>query len=256
MSRTSAMRRGHRMSGYPLSGMLPARRASRGQAGMTLIELLVSAGLMLVLAGTMATLVGAAIRSKLVIAVRSADTETARQTLEWISERLRNAGLNLRPSEQSEARCQDMVVAQDAALRPTASSIFVSGEILNSDTIAGNEVITIGFQLGADPITGTQVVMEYRQACSAGAPATTIPLSNPRIAVTGFSLDYFSSAGVRITDLADIDQLRAIRIVRVSLTVEGAEGRSGTQAQTHTRSVMLRNPEPNANDWKNVDETY
>ena len=149
-----------------------------------------------------------------------------------------------------------MVVAQDAALRPTANSIHVSGEILNTDTIAGNEVITIGYRLGNDPITGTQVVMEYRQSCAAGAPATTTPLSNPRIVVTDFTFDYFSSAGVRIMTLTDAGQIRLIRMIRISLTVQGAEGRSGTQAQTWTRDVMLRNPESNANDWKNLDESF
>ncbi|MGH2374522.1 MAG: PulJ/GspJ family protein [bacterium] len=232
-----------------------ANGSFRPQTGLTLLELMVTTGLMAALVGSMSILVGVAIRSKLVVAVRSADTETARQTLEWMSERLRNAGLNLKPSEQVELRCKDMVVAQDAALRPTANSIHVSGEIVNTDTIAANEVTTVGYRLGNDPGTGVQIVMEYRRPCSGGGETIT-PLSNPRVTVTNLSFDYFSGAGVRITNLTDAGQIRLIRIIRISLTVQGAEGSSGVQIQTWTRDVMLRNPEPNVNDWKNLNESY
>ncbi len=221
---------------------------------MTLLEVLVVIGLMAALAGSMSALVGVAVRSKLLVAVRSADTETARQTLEWMSERLRNAGLNLKPGDQGELRCKDMVVAQDTALRPTASAIYVTGEILNSDTVAGNEVMTVGYRQGADPVSGNQVVLEFQQACGAGAVAATIPLSDPRVAVTTLTFDYFSSSGLRVTDLTNPGEIRRIRLVRISLTVQGAEGRSGVQTQTWTRDVMLRNPEPNANDWRNPNE--
>lgn len=221
---------------------------------MTLIEVLVVIGLMAALAGSMTTLVGAAVRSKLIVAARSADTETARQTLEWMSERLRNAGLNLVPAEQSEARCRDMVVAEDAALRPTAGALYVSGEILNSDTVAGNEVITLGYLLGVDPQTGTQVVMEYQQACAPGAAPVTLPLSDPRVTVTSLTFDYYSSAGLRVVDLNSPAEIRRIRLIRITLTVQGEQGSSGVQTQTWTRDVMLRNPEPNANAWKNPDE--
>lgn len=226
------------------------------QTGLTLIELMVAIGLMVTLAGSMAMLVGVAIRSRLIVAVRSADTETARHTLEWMSERLRNAGLNLKPSEQTELRCKDMVVAQDATLRPTANGVYVSGEILNTDTIAANEVITLGYRLGNDPTTGVQVVMQYSRPCTAAGAETTTPLSNPRITVTNLSFDYFTGAGVRVTNLTDPTQIRLIRLIRISLTVQGVEGSSGAQTQTWTRNVMLRNPEPNTNDWKNLNESF
>ncbi len=221
---------------------------------MTLLEVLVVISLMAVLAGSMSTLVGVAVRSKLIVATRATDTETARQTLEWMSERLRNAGLNLKPSDQAELRCKDMVVAQDASLRPTAGALYVSGEILNTDTVAGNEVVTIGYFLGSDPGTGNQVVLEYQRACAGGAPAVTTPLSDPRITVTSLTFTYYSSAGLQVTDLTDAAQIRSIRLIRVALTVQGSQGQSGVQTQAWARDVMLRNPEPNANDWKNPNE--
>ncbi len=256
MWRTSARPRASR-------GQLPAGAAGwrprgycRGESGLSLLEVLVVIGLMAALAGSMSALVGVAVRSKLLVAVRSADTETARQTLEWMSERLRNAGLNLVPGEQPEVRCRDMVVAQDAALQPSAGAIYVNGEILNSDTVAGNEVMTIGYLLGNDPTTGTPVVLEYQQSCVPGFLPATIPLSDPRVVVTSLTFDYFSSAGLRITDLTNPTEIRRIRLIRILLAVQGEEGQSGVQTQTWTRDVMLRNPEPNANDWKNPNENF
>jgi hypothetical protein len=82
----------------------------------------------------------------MITSVRSADTETARRTLEWMSERLRNASLYILPSAQAEPRCRDMVVAQDVSLRPTANRIYVSGEIFNTNTVAGDQVITLGYR--------------------------------------------------------------------------------------------------------------
>src|SRR6266852_3082774 len=138
--------------------IIGAQNGIRGQVGLTVAEVLVGMMLMAVIAGAMSILVGAAVQSKMITATRSANTETARRTLDWMSERLRNAGLNLNPNLQSANRCKDRVVAQDSALLPTTSSVDVSGEIINTDTIAGNEDITLGYYLGSDSATGAQVV--------------------------------------------------------------------------------------------------
>ncbi|MDQ7828321.1 MAG: hypothetical protein QN122_02620 [Armatimonadota bacterium] len=221
---------------------------------MTLLEVLVSIGLMVTLAASMTTLLGAAVRSKQVIGLRTIDAETARTSLEWMSERLRNAGLNLRPAEQTEPRCQDMVVALDAALRPTANALHVSGEMLNSNTIAGDEVITLGYRVGDDPVTGVPVIMEYRQDCTPGAIATLRPLSDPQVRVTQLAFDYFAPNGQRITDLTTRSEIQRIRVVRITLQTESSQGTSGVLRRTWSRDVMLRNPEPNLNDWKNPSE--
>jgi len=228
----------------------------RGQSGVTIIEVLVALTLTVVLTGSMYILVGAAIRSKLITAVRSADTDTARQALEWMSERLRNAGLNLVPAEQSLPRCKDMVVAQEAALLPTGSALHVNGEIINTDGVAGNEVATIGYRLGSDPGTGNQVVQEFIQPCTAGAPSTLTTLSDPRLSVTALTFAYFDANGATVTALTDMTQIRRIRGIRLSLTVVGSQGRSGIQTQTLATYLLLRNPEPNASGWKNADENF
>lgn len=227
----------------------------RSQTGLTLVEVIMAMALMAFIAGAMSTLVGAAIRSKLIVNVRSADTETARQTLEWMSERLRNAGLNIKPSEASQsgypARCRDRVVAQDATLQPTQAEVYVTGEILNTDTAAGNELITIGYLLGT--ADGNQVVMEYRYPCTNGIPTVTI-LSNPRINVTTLNFRYFAANGTEVTSLTSVANIRRIHMIRIVLAVEGSEGTSGIQRQTWTRDVMFRNPEPYANNWVNPNE--
>jgi hypothetical protein len=200
--------------------------------------------------GSMAALVGAAVRGRMITAVRSADTETARATLEWMSERMRNAGLNVQPSAQPQLRCKDMVVAQDTGLRPHSTSVYVSGEILNTDTTAGNEVITIGYRLQS----GT--VMEDSSTCSGGWAPSSAVVSNPRITVTALTFEYFTRNGDQIAvPTTDVEQIRSIRSVRTTLTVQAQEGTSGVQTQTFVRMIMLRNPRPDTNNYLVSGET-
>lgn len=229
---------------------------------MTLAEVLVAAALMAIIAGAFSILVGAAVRSKMITSMRSADTQTARQTLEWMSERLRNAGFNVHPTDSAQAafpnRCKDRVVALppstgDPEMRPTSGRVYVSGEILNSNATSGDEIITLGYFLSADASTGRQVVMERRKACQ-GTLESTVPLSDPRIQVTSLQFRYFGPNGVEVTDLTSAAHIRRIQMIRVTLQVQGQEGTSGVQAQSWTRDVMLRNPEPNANVWVNPRE--
>src|SRR4029077_6367344 len=190
---------------------------------------------------------------------RSVNIETARRTLDWMSERLRKAALNLKPSLQSANRCKDRIVAQDPPLLPTTNSLYVSGEIINTDTVAGNETMTVGYYVGSDPGTGNQVVMEYRQSCSAGATDVTDnsqPLSSPKVTVTALTFQYFGANGDQIIDLTTPSSIQQIRMIRISMTVQGSEGTSGSQTETLTRDVTLRNPEPNANNWLDVNEAY
>jgi type II secretory pathway component PulJ len=218
------------------------RRPPHGQAGLALVDVMVAVTFMTLATGAIAGLVGIAVRSKMIVAVRSADTETARQTLEWISERLRNAGLNVKPDAQPSL-CRDMIVTAVEALRPTPGQLYVAGEIFNRNPIPGDEVIVLGYRLA-----GGQVV-EERSGCGAWAPATS-RVSNPRVTVTGLAFRYFERNGAEVAVPAvDVEALRNIRVIQVSITVQGEEGRSGVQTQTFSRLVMLRNPRPDHNNW-------
>ncbi len=66
-----------------------------GEAGFTLLEVITALVLMAMVTGTLFLLVAAGTRSRLIVAARAADTESARRTLEWMSERLRNAGFTI-----------------------------------------------------------------------------------------------------------------------------------------------------------------
>ena len=251
MSRTTRRRRPH-----------PSLAA---QGGMTIMEILVSISIMAVAAGAIAFLVGAAVQAKMITAVRAGDTESVRESLGRMAERLRNAGLNIVPGSYTGTivRCADRVVAGDATLYPTANSVYVSGDILipppPTSYVPGSAVVTIGYYLGADPVTGKQVVMEYSQACSSGATnvaANSTPLSNPRIPVTNLTFTYYDSGGLLLTPPLTTAQTQSILFIKISMTVQASEGRSGTQTATLSRFVMLRQPEPNANTWININENY
>lgn len=214
---------------------------------------------MAVVGGAISLLVGAAIQAKLISSVRSSNTETSRSTLEWMTERIRNAGLDLQPSAQTQLRCKDMVVAQDATLLPTTTSLYVSGNMLNTVTAPPYPDVTIGYYLGADPATGATVVMEYNQACSGGATsvaANSTPLSSPKLTITSLSFQYFDGNGGSVTNLTSATSIRKIRIVSITLSVQGSEGKSGVQAETLKRYVLLRNPEANANNWLDQNEAF
>jgi Tfp pilus assembly protein PilW len=227
--------------------------------GLTVVEILVATALMAIVTGAIAILIGASMQSKVISASRSADTETARVTLEWMSDRLRNAGLNLLPSAQSQLRCKDRVVAQDTNLLPTANSVYVSGDMLNTVTSPPYPLATIGYYLATDPGTGNQVVMEYNQPCSSGATAVSTystRLSNPKISVTNLALQYFDTNGNAVTNLTTASAIRQIQIISISLTVQGTEGKSGAQTQVFRRYVQLWDPEPNVNNWADLNENY
>lgn len=236
-----------------------ASRPPHDQWGLTIVEILIGLAVTLVVVSAISIVIGAAVQSKVIASTRSADTETARASLAWMSERLRNAGFNLKPSAQSQLRCKDRVVAQDTSLLPTSSSVYVSGEILNANTTAGDEVSTIGYYLATDSGSGNQVIMEYNQLCSSGSTAVSTysnRLSNPKVSVISLTFQYFDVSGAQVTNLTSATQIRLIRIISISVTVKGSEGTSGAQAQTLTRFVRFWDPEPYANNWVDLNENF
>ncbi len=230
------------------------------QRGLTVIEILVATALMGIVAGAISILMGASVQSKMISSGWSSDTQSARKTLAWMSDRVRQAGFNVKPSLQTQLRCKDRIVAQDATLYPTANAVYFSGEILKTDTVAGDQVATFGYYLGTDATTGNAVVMEYNQPCSTGATsvaAYSTELSNPKSKVTNLTFAYYDGSGNAVTNLTSIATIRTITIVSVSLTVQTTEGKYGKQTEVYlNRFVRLWDLEPNANNWLDINETY
>jgi Tfp pilus assembly protein PilW len=241
------------------AGVRRRNPAREGERGLSVVEILVGAAIMFLVSGTISSLMGAAVRGKMITAGRTADTEVARRALDWMAERLRDAALNLVPSAQTQARCKDRVVAQDSVLLPTAGSVFVSGEILNTNAVAGDEDATVGYYLGADPVTGRQVIMEYNQPCGSGATslsAYSTALTDPAVAIQALGFQYYDATGTQVTNLTSIPSIRQIAAIAVSLTVQAAQGTSGPQTETLTDIITFRNPEPNANAWLDFNENF
>ena len=241
------------------SGPQGVRQAVTGQAGLTVMEVLIGLSIMAVVAGSISMLVGTAVQSKMISAARQGDTETARESLDWMAERLRNAGLDVQPGSQPQLRCKDRVVAQDSLLLPTASSVYVTGDIVNTTTSSPYPIVTIGYYLGPDPVTGQQVIMEYNQPCSSGATSVATysnPLSTPNVTVTGLTFQYYDVNGNQIVSPTTVAQIRSIQFIQVSLAVQSSQGQSGVQSQTLQRNIVLRNPDPNAANWQDPNETY
>jgi len=248
----------HRTNGPYSSSPAAAPRAA-GQSGLTIIEVLVGMVLMVIVAGIISLLIGDAVQSKMISVARAGDVGAARKSLDWMAERLRNAGLNVSPSAQPQTRCQDRVVALDPVLLPTAHSVYVSGDMLNTTTSPPYPNATIGYYLGADPASGLQVIMEYNQACSTGATSLASysnPLSSPQTQVTGLSFQYFDTNGNTVSNLSSAATIRQIQAINITLTVQTSQGRSGSQAETLTRYVTFRNPNPQTNTWVDVNENY
>jgi prepilin-type N-terminal cleavage/methylation domain-containing protein len=231
----------------------------RPERGLALIEVVVGIAIMGVVATAIAGLVGTAVRSKMISSTQVADTDSARTALNWMADRLRNAGLNLEPDAQAELRCKDRVVALDPNLLPTVSRVFVSGELFKSDAAAGDEALTLGYYLTSDPETGNSVVMEYRQPCSAG-PASlsqySSRLTSPRLNITGLRFQYYDANGAAVDTLGGAAEIRKITAIVITLTVGGVEGRSEPQTVSLSRSLLFWNAEPNRNHWVNLNENY
>jgi len=255
-------------------------RRAHDQRGLTVVEILVATALMMIIAGAIAILMGAAVQSKMISASWSAETQSARITLAWMAERLRQAGFNVLPGEVSpynqagyQARCHDRVVAQDVLLLPTANSVYISGEIpYVTGTTPGSNVVTIGYYLATDAGTGNQVIMEYNQTCvgATSVAAHSTRLSNPKVNVTALTFTYYDGSGAVQTPpfststYPPAGPIRSIQIISISLTVKSTEGKYGKQTEIYlNRYVRLWEPEPYANNdsvtgpkWVDFNENY
>src|SRR5215472_10574050 len=93
-------------------------KALPGETGLTFMELLVALSIMALIFGSIHLVVGNAIAAKLTVSNRIADQSQGRQVVEWLADRIRQAGYKANPGS-SIARCRNGIVSQDALYYPT-----------------------------------------------------------------------------------------------------------------------------------------
>src|SRR5262245_61656683 len=108
-------------------------RALPGETGLTFMELLVALSIMALLFGSIHLVVGNAIAAKLMVSNRIADQSQGRQVMEWLADRVRQAGFRADPAS-SLPRCRNGIVSQDPLYYPTASSLSITADFDNTGT--------------------------------------------------------------------------------------------------------------------------
>ena len=213
-----------------------AHRLSTGrEGGFTLLELLVGLVITGLVFASVHLVIGNAVAAKLIASNRIAGQNQGRLVVEWIADRVRQAGFRADPAS-AIARCRNGIASQDASYYPTAATLSVTGDVDNSGTPQ-----TRTFQI--ETVGGVPGVTETVLACAAGATASDQPLTD-RVSVSAQSLTfaYFDSAGSPVTNLTSPTAIQSIRTVQITFQVRARLGRNGPTDQTWTTRVALRNP--------------
>lgn len=191
--------------------------------------------IMALLFGSIHLVVGNAIAAKLMVSNRVADQSQGRQVVEWIADRVRQAGFRANPSS-AIPRCRNGIVSQDALYYPTASSLSVTADVDNEGTAE-----TRTFQV--ETLGGIPAVTETVTECTAGAATTDQPITDTTsVRVQSLAFAYYDANGNAVTNLTNQAAIQSIRVVQVTVLVRALLGKSGPTDQTWTTEVALRNP--------------
>ncbi len=215
------------------------RSPQRGEAGFSLIELLVSLVILGVLFASMHFVVGTAVLGKTLTANRSTGQTQGRLIAEWLADRVRMAGYGTSGSNPI-GRCQSGIVSTDSNYYPTTSALWVSGDFANSGTPQ-----TRGFRL--ETVNGVAAITETVINCATGATSTDEPLTDTT-STTAVSLTfaYYDNTGTQVTALTTSSKIQTIRVVQITATVQPLHTppaiAAGSTQQTWTTRVTVRNP--------------
>ncbi len=77
--------------------------------------------------------IGNAVSAKLIASNRIAGQNQGRSVVEWIADRVRQAGFRADPAS-TFPRCRSGIVSQDASYYPTAATLSVTGDVDNTET--------------------------------------------------------------------------------------------------------------------------
>jgi hypothetical protein len=208
----------------------PGRRT---EAGLTLLEVVATLAITVIAFASMHLTAGTAILGKLLTSTTIAKEQQGRQVVEWIADRVRQAGFGLGGS--SIPRCQDKIATQSGYL-PTTSQLWINGDVDNDGTPE-----TFGFQV--ETVSGVPTVTETVINCATGATALDQPITSPTtIKVLALTFGYYDSSGNAVTNLASAVSIRTIRFVTITVQVQANGGARGPTTQTWSTSIDLRNP--------------
>jgi type IV pilus assembly protein PilW len=193
------------------------RNAKNGQEGLTIIELMVALCLVAVLSLAVFGLMANLRRSYTTQNVAADVQESARAAIDYMAQDIRMAGYD--PNAKSDARIEAM----------TATSLRFTSDRNGNSEVEEIERERVTFSYDAANRRLLQTLYE-------GTPsaATEILLGN----VNAAAFSYFDQAGIEITDMAEVGEVRTVEIM---LTVEQPAGRDDPVQRTYSTRVKCRN---------------
>lgn len=222
------------------------RRVVRGgdERGMTLVEVLAALAIGSLVMATIYLALGTAIRARLLVESTVHNQQHGRLVIQWVADRLRQAGYAVSPAS-TIPRCRDAIVVEDGALTPTATRLYFNTDL--DGVGSGNPTQTIGFGLGTETVGGTavNVVQESVTDCVNGATERLASVTDPTsVAIASLTFEYYDSSGAVVVNPTTPAAIRSIRMVRITMVERAAAGALGSREQTWTVLVNLRNPDP------------
>jgi hypothetical protein len=207
-----------------------------GETGLTFMEVLMALSIMALLFGSIHLVVGNAIAAKLMVSNRVADQSQGRQVVEWIADRVRQAGFRAN-SGSAIPRCRNGIVSQDSLYYPTTTSLSITADI---DNDLGQAAETRTFKV--ETVGGIQAVTESVIDCTAGATTSDQAVTDTTaVQVQSLTFAYYDANGTAVTNLTNPAAIQSIRTVQVTVVVRALGGKLGPTDQTWTTEIALRN---------------
>ena len=209
------------------------RGRTGGETGLTVLEVVAALSISVVAFASVHLTAGTAILGKLLTSTTVSKEQQGRQVVEWIADRVRQAGFTTAGS--ALARCQDKIATQSGYL-PTTSQLWVNADVDNDGMPE-----TRGFRI--ETVSGVPAVTETVIDCATGAITLDQPITSPTsVQVLALTFSYYDASGAAVTDLTSVPAIRTIRFVTVTVQARSTGVARGSTPQTWTSSIQLRNP--------------
>jgi hypothetical protein len=213
----------------------------RDEAGFWLLDILVGMSIMILVFISIHMSLGNAVSAKLMASNRIAGQNQGRQAVEWIADRVRQAGFRADPAS-SIPRCRNGIVSQDVNYYPTTTSLWVTGDVDDDDPGApGRPAEMRGYRI--ETVNGVPALTETVLQCVNNAVASDQPVTDTTaVKVLSLTFAYYDANGNPPANLTTPAAIQTIRNVQVTVVVRALAGRSGPTDQTWTTRIALRNP--------------